>query len=95
MAAIGVLLLELRLEHSHSLKDKRQVVLSLKTRLRERFNVAVSEIDFQDTWQRSMIAAVTVASAREPAARVLEAAEREAAAMVGGQLVAATVEWLD
>ena len=95
MAAIGVLLLELRLEHSHSLKDKRQVVLSLKTRLRERFNVAVSEIDFQDTWQRSMIAAVTVASAREPAAHVLQSAERTAAELLGGQLVSASVEWLD
>ena len=95
MAAIGVLLLELRLEQSHSLKDKRQVVLSLKTRLRERFNVAVSEIDFQDTWQRSMIAAVTVASAREPAAHVLQSAERTAAELLGGQLVSASVEWLD
>jgi uncharacterized protein YlxP (DUF503 family) len=95
VAAIGVLLLELRLEHSHSLKDKRQVVHSLKTRLRERFNVAVSEIDFQDTWQRSMVAAVTVASAREPAARMLESAERDAAELLGGQLVSASVEWLD
>ena len=87
--------MELRLEHAHSLKEKRHVVASLKSRLRERFNLAVSEIDFQETWQRSMIAAVTVASAREPAARVLESAEREAAGWLGPQLVSATVEWLD
>ena len=31
MAAIGVLTLELRLQNSHSLKDKRHVVQSLKT----------------------------------------------------------------
>ena len=38
MAAIGVLTLEIHVEDSHSLKDKRHVVKSLKDRLRERFN---------------------------------------------------------
>jgi uncharacterized protein YlxP (DUF503 family) len=45
MAAIGVLTLELRLESSHSLKEKRHVVQSLKDRLRHKFNVSVAEID--------------------------------------------------
>src|SRR3989442_1744000 len=62
MAAIGVLTLELRLENSHSLKDKRHVVKSLKDRLRNKFNVAVAEIEFQDLWQRAAVAAVTIAS---------------------------------
>src|SRR5579883_2856881 len=43
MPAIGVLTLEIHVEYSHSLKDKRHVVKSLKDRLRERFNVAVAE----------------------------------------------------
>ena len=60
MAAIGVLTLELRLENSHSLKEKRHVVKSLKDRLRHKFNVAVAEIDYQDLWQRAAVAAVTV-----------------------------------
>ncbi len=62
MAAVGVLTLELRLENSHSLKDKRHVVRSLKDRLRRKFNVAVAEIDYQDLWQRAALAAVTVSS---------------------------------
>ena len=41
MATVGVLTLELRLENSHSLKEKRHVVQSLKDRLRGKFNVAV------------------------------------------------------
>ena len=53
MAAIGVLTLELRLENSHSLKEKRHVVQSLKDRLRHKFNVSVAEIDYQDLWQRA------------------------------------------
>ena len=55
-----MLTFELRLEHSHSLKDKRQVVKSLKDRLRARFNVAVAEIGEQEMWQRAIVAAVTV-----------------------------------
>ncbi len=72
MAVIGVLTLELRLEDSHSLKDKRHVVLSLKERLRHKFNVAVAEIDYQDLWQRAAVAAVTVSSDHARAAQVLQ-----------------------
>ena len=54
MATIGVLTLEMRLDNSHSLKEKRHVVQSLKERLRHKFNVAVAEIDCQDLWQRAL-----------------------------------------
>ena len=94
MAAIGVLTLELRLEHSHSLKDKRHVVKSLAERLRNRFNVAVAEIDYQDLWQRALLAAVTVSTDRVHAEKVLRSVEDEAAATLGDGLAAATVEWL-
>jgi len=94
MAAIGVLTLELRLENSRSLKDKRHVVQSLKDRLRSRFNVAVAEIDYQDAWQRAAVAAVTVSSDHVHAEKVLRSVEDEAAQMLGGELADATVEWL-
>jgi uncharacterized protein YlxP (DUF503 family) len=94
MAAVGVLTLELRLENAHSLKDKRQVVLSLKERLRHKFNVAVAEIDYQDFWQKAVLAAVTVSGDRVHAEKVLRSVEGEAAAMLGGELAECTVEWL-
>ena len=94
MAAIGVLTLELRLEHSHSLKDKRHVLESLKTRLRNKFNVSVAEIDCQDLWQRGVLAAVTVSSDHVHAEKVLRSVEDEAAAMLGDSLAECTVEWL-
>ena len=94
MATIGVLTLELRLENSHSLKEKRHVVQSLKDRLRNKFNVAVAEIDHQDLWQRAAVAAVTVSSDHVHAEKVLRSVEDEAAAMLGGQLADAVVEWL-
>ena len=95
MASIGVLTLELRLEYSHSLKDKRHVVLGLKERLRNKFNVAVAEIDYQDLWQRALIAAVTVSSDHGRAEQVLQAVEKEAAALLGPDLVQVVVEWLE
>jgi len=95
MAAIGVLTLEMRIEQAHSLKDKRHFVRGLKDRLRNKFNVSVAEIDYQDLWQRGLVAAVTVASDRSRAELVLQAVEREAAAMLGGALVDATLEWLE
>ena len=94
MAAIGVLTLELRIENSHSLKEKRHVVQSLKERLRHKFNVSVAEIAHQDLWQRATVAAVTVSSDRENAEKVLRSVEDEAAGLVGSDLVEATVEWL-
>ncbi|HVT92317.1 MAG TPA: DUF503 domain-containing protein [Bryobacteraceae bacterium] len=95
MPSIGVLTLELSLPDSHSLKDKRHTVRGLKDRLRSKFNVAVAEIAYQDTWQRSLVSAVTVSGDREYAERLLQLVEREAASLLGGALVDATVEWLE
>lgn len=94
MASIGVLTLELRLENTHSLKDKRHVVKSLKDRLRNKFNVAVAEIDYHDLWGRAAVAAVTVSSDHVQAEKVLQAVEEEAVALLGPDLSEATVEWL-
>lgn len=95
MPSIGVLTLELRLEESHSLKDKRHVVQGLKDRLRSKFNVAVAEIDHQDIWQRATLAAVTVSSDHTHAEKVLQSVEDEAANIVGGALVDTNVEWIE
>ena len=94
MAAVGVLTLELRLEDSHSLKDKRHVVQGLKDRLRRKFNVAVAEIDYQEMWQRAAVAAVTVSPDHVYAEKLLQSVEDEAAAILGGTLTSTTVEWL-
>lgn len=92
--SIGVLTLELQISEAHSLKDKRHVVKSLKDRLRTKFNVSVAEIDYQETWQRSVVAAVTVSGDHGRAEQVLQAVEREAESILGGMLVSSGVEWL-
>lgn len=48
---VGVLRVRLLMRGAHSLKEKRQVVRSLKDRIRNSFNVSVAEVDSQDVWQ--------------------------------------------
>jgi len=50
---IGILSLDVRVGSSNSLKDKRRVIKSLTTRIRNSFNVSISEVGCQDLWQRS------------------------------------------
>jgi len=52
---VGVCRVTLRLPENGSLKDKRQVVRSLTQRLRNKFNVAVAEVDDNDRWQIATI----------------------------------------
>ena len=57
---IGVMTLSFRLHGNDSLKGKCQVAQSLKQKLRNTFNVAVSEVDAQDMHQKLVLAVVTV-----------------------------------
>jgi hypothetical protein len=94
MAAIGVLTLELRIEHAHSLKEKRHVVKGLKDRLRNKFNVSVAEIDDMDLHNSAVMAVAAVSSSRPFAEKVLQAVERESAGLLGPMLVRVDTEWL-
>ena len=94
MTTIGVLTLELRIEYSHSLKEKRQVVRSLKDRLRSKFNVATAELDGQDSWQHAVIGVVTLSNNRTHVEQMLQSVEREASHLLGGSLVSTDVELL-
>ncbi len=62
---IGSLQVELFLPEVFSLKEKRFVVQSLKTKIRNRFNASVAEVDFQDKWQRACIGVACVSSDRQ------------------------------
>ncbi|WP_019617035.1 DUF503 domain-containing protein [Psychromonas ossibalaenae] len=59
---VTLVTIELLIPHAQSLKDKRQVVRSLKDRIRAKFNASVAEIAFQDKWQRAVLAVCLVGS---------------------------------
>jgi len=48
---VGVCRVKLRLPEALSLKEKRQVLKSITSRVASRFNVSIAEIDDQDLWQ--------------------------------------------
>jgi uncharacterized protein YlxP (DUF503 family) len=62
---IGILSLRIHIPGSLSLKDKRQVIKSIMERTRNRFNVAVAEIDDQDLWQKAVIGVVCIANEKK------------------------------
>ncbi|MBU1864693.1 MAG: DUF503 domain-containing protein [Candidatus Omnitrophica bacterium] len=57
---IGVLKIELHLPMPNSLKAKRAILKRLISRLRNAFNVSVSEVDYCDLWQRSLLGVTIV-----------------------------------
>ncbi|WP_163328443.1 DUF503 domain-containing protein [Desulfurobacterium thermolithotrophum] len=71
-AAIGFLEVHLRIPEAHSLKEKRGVVKRIIERLKNKFNVSVSEIGEQDKWQSSVIGVVTIASSKQVVDATLE-----------------------
>lgn len=62
---ILVMTLEFRAEWVKSLKEKRMIVLSLTKRLSNKFNVSVSEVDYQDIHEQIVIGIASVATTKE------------------------------
>ena len=48
---VGICRISLRLPENHTLKGKRQVMRSISSRVRNRFNVAIAEVEDNDRWQ--------------------------------------------
>jgi uncharacterized protein YlxP (DUF503 family) len=69
---VGSLRVRLLVRESRSLKDKRQVVLSIKDRLRNKFNVSVAEVDAQDHRQLVVLGLAMVANEAAPVRSTFE-----------------------
>ncbi|HOC91903.1 MAG TPA: DUF503 domain-containing protein [bacterium] len=61
---VGALKVDIKIPGANSLKEKRHVLRSLKDNIRNKFNVAVSEVGHQDMWQRAAIGIAGVSSDR-------------------------------
>lgn len=68
---VGVCKLELRLPENQSLKGKRQVVKSIITRLQNKYNVSVAEVENQDLWQIATIGITCISNHRNHADEIL------------------------
>jgi uncharacterized protein YlxP (DUF503 family) len=67
---------DLRVPACSSLKEKRHVVKGLTQALRQRFNVAVAEVDHQDQWQRARLAVSAVSATGFQLRKVMHEVER-------------------
>lgn len=87
---VATLTLELAIEHAQSLKDRRQVVRSLKERLRRGFNVSVAELDGAQVWNRATIGVAAVSASSSYLSGQLaevEAAARRLSVGLGCEIV--------
>ncbi len=78
---VAILKLDLHLPEAGSLKNKRRILQGLIRRLRNRFNLSVSEVKFQDYWQRSQLGLAIVCTsettARQASQRILSYIEEK------------------
>ncbi len=91
---IGFLTLEIHIPDARSLKDKRQVIRSLKDRLRGQFNVAVAELDHQDLWQRAVVGIVSLSGDAKHLEQSMQAIFAEAERLLGRDLISHEMELL-
>lgn len=87
---VAQLTLEIRIERAQSLKDRRQVVRSLKDQLRQDFNISIAELDEATLWQSATLGVVAVSRSRDYLHGLIDEVERAAQriAIERGALVA-------
>jgi len=59
---VGLVSLDLHIEYSRSLKEKRQVLRKVMDQIKNKFPFSVAEVDAQDLWQRAVIGISMVSS---------------------------------
>ena len=86
---------DLHLPEVRSLKAKRAVVKPITEGIRRRYAASVSEVAFQDTWQRARIGVAVVASSEHQAGEIVDAVERFVWSHPEVQVLDSRRSWLD
>lgn len=95
---VAKLILELSIPHAQSLKDRRQVVRSLKEKLRHGFNVSVAELDDASLWNRATLGFAAISSSESYLGgqmRELEGTVQRLVVALGAEVVDSWVEIVD
>ena len=90
---VGICTFAIHLPLARSLKDKRQVLKSLKDRLR-RHNLSIAEVDGQDVWQRTVLGIAAVADSRAPLERLFEQITSEIESSIPGEILQREVDYV-
>ena len=73
---VGILSFELHFPESHSLKEKRMHLRSVKQQLANRLGCSIAEVDHHEVWQRARLTLACVTREASDASRLLDEAER-------------------
>jgi uncharacterized protein len=92
---IGLLTLEIHIADAQSLKDKRQVLRSLKDRLRAHYNVSVAELAHQDLWQRSQVGIVSISGDGKFLEESMETIAAESERILGRDLLSRQIDYFE
>ena len=92
---VGVCRIELFIPGSQSLKDKRQVVKRLTSKISHRFNVSVSEVDHHDLWQRGTIAVAHVSNTQADVERLFRRLGAFAEGISDGEIIRVEYKYYD
>ena len=90
---VGVMVWQLHLDASQSLKDKRRVLRSVKDRLRK-FNVSIAETAHHDRWQRAELACCVLATDQRHAQQQLQEADRLVDNIPDARIIDSTTRFL-
>ncbi|MBY7143628.1 DUF503 domain-containing protein [Virgibacillus sp. NKC19-3] len=63
---------ECMMYEGHSLKSKRSIIKRLMAKLRNNFNVAITELDYHDLWQRTKLGIVTISTSHTHAEQTIQ-----------------------
>ncbi|MFC5463723.1 DUF503 domain-containing protein [Lederbergia graminis] len=91
---IGYVECEITIFHAQSLKEKRAVLQRVIMRVKQKYNIAVSEIGHQDMWNITKIALVTVSSSKKQCERELLNALKFMDSFPEWERIETNFEWL-
>jgi len=90
---IGLIVLDLHLPHARSLKEKRMALNRIRDRVRQKFNAAYAELDFQDVWQRARLGIVTLNSRKSVVEGQLQAVLKDVERNFDGETVVVEIQY--
>lgn len=79
---------------AQSLKDKRAVLQRVLSRVKQKYNVSISEIDYQNTWQRTKFGIVAISSSKVQTEKELQSVLRFIDSFPEIERTVTTIDWL-
>jgi uncharacterized protein len=95
---IAKLIVEISIPHAQSIKDRRQVLRSIKDKLRHGFNVGIAELDDANLWNRATLGMVAISGSSAYLAgqmQELDDALHRLTNTLGAEILDSYVEFLD